>query len=108
MNGPIKIHANSNGLRVDTEIKPNFQVPEKVKIWAEQEATKIHISLIKNAVSLTEEKAQVGCLNKKGNWVPAIYEPYYHLIRKECECGKKFFTREGYEGHYALKHILEM
>ena len=42
--------------------------------------------------------------NKKGEWVPAIPEPYYG-IRKMCGCGKSFWTLEGYQAHYALKHI---
>ncbi len=38
--------------------------------------------------------------NKRGEWVPAIPEPYYG-IRKMCECGKKFFTLKRYREHYA-------
>ncbi len=45
--------------------------------------------------------------NARGEWVPAIPEPYFHLIRKECECGEKFITRYRYNAHYALTHILE-
>ena len=44
--------------------------------------------------------------NKKGQWVPAIYEPYYNLFTKECHCGKKFLTLKRYREHYALEHIL--
>lgn len=44
-------------------------------------------------------------LNKEGNWVPAIPEPYYGL-RKCCDCGDKFWTLKGYRAHYALEHIL--
>jgi hypothetical protein len=43
--------------------------------------------------------------NKNGEWVPAIPEPYYG-VRKTCDCGSKFWTYKGYQGHYALKHIL--
>jgi len=43
--------------------------------------------------------------NKKGEWVPAIEEPYYHLFRKECRCGKKFWKKEDYEKHYAYEHL---
>ena len=56
--------------------------------------------------------------NGKGQWVPAIPEPYFG-IRKMCTycestlarpslnwCGRKFWTKEGYRAHYALKHIL--
>lgn len=45
-------------------------------------------------------------LNKDKKWVPAIPEPYYG-IRKECVCGRKFWTKEGYKAHYALEHILK-
>jgi len=45
--------------------------------------------------------------NKAGEWVPAIEEPYYHLFRKECRCGKKFWTSKRYREHYALAHILK-
>ncbi len=44
-------------------------------------------------------------LNYRGEWVPAVPEPYYHLIRKGCECGERFWTDEGYRGHYAFRHI---
>ena len=44
--------------------------------------------------------------NNKGEWVPAIPEPYYHFIRLECECKKKFWTREAYNGHYTYRHII--
>lgn len=43
--------------------------------------------------------------NSRGEYVPSIPLPYYG-IRKECQCGKKFWTEKGYEGHYALEHIL--
>lgn len=41
-----------------------------------------------------------------GRWVPAIPLPYYLHFRMRCGCGRKFWTHEGYEGHYALVHIL--
>lgn len=45
--------------------------------------------------------------NRVGGWVPAIPEPYPMFPSgNRCDCGKKFFTREGYDAHYALKHIL--
>lgn len=50
----------------------------------------------------------VSSKNKRGEWVPAIEEPYEHMFTKECRCGEKFFTRYGYEAHYALKHILAL
>lgn len=43
--------------------------------------------------------------NADGNWVPAIPEPLYGM-RKKCHCGRKFWTLEGYKGHYADEHIL--
>lgn len=43
--------------------------------------------------------------NDRGEWVPAVPVPLYGL-RKRCECGRKFWTARGYEGHYALVHIL--
>lgn len=58
--------------------------------------------------------------NKIGEWVPAIPEPYYSIL-KVCPhsdnspehpsldwCGEKFWTLEGYRAHYALKHILHL
>jgi hypothetical protein len=52
--------------------------------------------------------AGVSCQNKRGEWVPAIEEPYYLIFRKKCRCGKKFWTRYGYKAHYALRHILAL
>lgn len=48
----------------------------------------------------------VAAKNKRGQWVPPVPEPYYRLIKRECACGRKFWTDEGYQGHYAYKHIL--
>lgn len=45
--------------------------------------------------------------NKRGEYVPAIPAPYYGL-KKICRCGASFWTDKGYEGHYALEHILGM
>lgn len=44
--------------------------------------------------------------NSRGEWVPAIPLPVYGL-RKQCSCGRKFWTADGYRGHYALRHILD-
>ncbi len=44
--------------------------------------------------------------NKLGEWVPAITMPFLGA-RKKCRCGEKFWTLDGYRGHYALKHILD-
>lgn len=46
--------------------------------------------------------------NLMGEWVPAIPEPLFDLLRKRCPCGERFVTRRGYRGHYALAHILKM
>lgn len=46
-------------------------------------------------------------LNQRGEWVPAIPLPYYGL-RKHCSCGRKFWTAAGYQGHYALAHVLAL
>ena len=46
--------------------------------------------------------------NRDGQYVPSIPEPW-EGIRKKCwECGERFWTREAYRGHYALKHILKL
>lgn len=39
-------------------------------------------------------------------WLPAIPLPLLG-IRKRCDCGRKFWTMDGYRAHYALAHILE-
>lgn len=44
-------------------------------------------------------------LNDRGEWVPAIPLPLYG-VRKQCLCGRRFWTMEGYQGHYTLAHIL--
>lgn len=44
--------------------------------------------------------------NRFGEWIPAIPEPYKYALIKECFCGHIFFTEKGYQGHYALEHIL--
>lgn len=58
-----------------------------------------------------QKDLNVSTQNKSGKWVPAIPEPYYLRFKKECwenGCFKKFWTKEGYRAHYALKHILEL
>lgn len=40
-------------------------------------------------------------------WVIATPEPFHYLLRKGCHCGRKFWTREGYLAHFALRHVLE-
>lgn len=49
----------------------------------------------------------ISCKNKKGEYVPAIPEPYYLLFgRVKCNCGQKFRNKKEYRGHFALEHIL--
>ena len=43
--------------------------------------------------------------NKRGEWVPAIPEPFYGL-RHVCACGRKFWKKENYRAHYAYTHIV--
>lgn len=45
--------------------------------------------------------------NRTGDWVPAIPLPFFWLYRR-CTCGRRFWTMEGYRGHYALVHILRL
>jgi hypothetical protein len=47
--------------------------------------------------------------NRRGEWIPAIPLPYYlPLVRYRCGCGRVFWTLRGYQGHYALDHILAL
>ena len=54
----------------------------------------------------------VSAQNKRGEWVPAIEEPYYlppfWLGHVRCRCGEKFWSKKRYEEHYALEHILAL
>jgi len=45
-------------------------------------------------------------LNARGQWVPSIPQPYFLLIGVRCFCGARFLTKQRYEEHYALHHIL--
>lgn len=46
--------------------------------------------------------------NTAGEWVPAIPLPLFvRFGRKRCDCGRAFWTLEGYRGHYALAHVLK-
>ena len=50
---------------------------------------------------------EISVKNKRGQWVPAVPEPYHLLFRKQCGiCRQRFWTEAGYNGHYALVHIL--
>lgn len=51
--------------------------------------------------------AEVSAQNRRGEWVPAIPLPFYGF-RKKCSCGAKFWTMDGYRGHYAFVHILAL
>lgn len=54
-------------------------------------------------------KDTVQMQNKRGEWVPAIPEPFFYgfkLRKAKCDCGDKFKTRKRYQEHYALEHIL--
>lgn len=58
--------------------------------------------------------------NRRGGWVPAIPLPMLlPLGRRQCQhpatapqrgrvCGRTFWTQDGYRGHYALVHVLEL
>lgn len=50
------------------------------------------------------EGAKTSRQNDSGVWVSAIPLPYYGL-RKRCDCGRRFWTMDGYRGHYALTHV---
>ena len=56
-----------------------------------------------NSTALNETQVE----NKRGEWVPSIPLPYYEM-KKRCECGRRFWTMDGYRGHYAYAHILGM
>lgn len=45
--------------------------------------------------------------NSRGEWVPAIPEPYFVMFGwVKCSCGSKFRGRSRYREHFALAHIL--
>jgi len=47
--------------------------------------------------------------NRRGEWIPAIPLPFHlWLAGYRCDCGRKFWTQRGYQGHYALEHILAL
>ena len=43
---------------------------------------------------------------RDGRWIASIPLPLEVFFRKHCTCGRKFWTMEGYKGHYALQHII--
>ena len=52
--------------------------------------------------------------NARRDWVPSIPVPFYRWLRYQCihgfagegVCERKFWTLDGYRGHFALDHIL--
>lgn len=48
-------------------------------------------------------------LNREGWWVPSIPLPFFGPFMQHCPaCKKTYFTRNGYQGHYALVHIFKL
>jgi hypothetical protein len=52
-------------------------------------------------------------MNERGEWVPDIPQPFRRRLRYQClpphgRCGRQFWTLRGYQGHYALRHILAL
>lgn len=58
-------------------------------------------------VGALHDRGKTLAQNRDGEWVPAIPLPLYGL-RKRCECGRRFWTTGGYQGHYALAHVLKL
>ena len=47
--------------------------------------------------------------NSRGEWVPAIPEPYFLAWgRVRCDCGETFRGRRRFREHYALAHVLAL
>lgn len=45
--------------------------------------------------------------NERGEWVPAIPLPFHSaLVGFRCGCGRRFWTRQQYNEHYAYEHIV--
>lgn len=65
----------------------------------------------KRIVQIVEQgpppRAWVMTQNARGEWVPAIPLPYLGLRRRCGACDRRFWTMDGYRGHYALEHILD-
>lgn len=49
--------------------------------------------------------SSTGQTNTRGGWSPAVPEPFHGVFLVTCDCGRGWFTRAGYRGHYALDHI---
>ena len=47
--------------------------------------------------------------NDRGEAVPEIPLPFHcYVAGYRCWCGRKFWTQRGYQGHYALIHVLAL
>jgi hypothetical protein len=46
--------------------------------------------------------------NGQDQWVPSIPLPHTGLRKRCVPCGRRFWTRADYRGHYALVHILDL
>lgn len=47
--------------------------------------------------------------NGRGELIPAIPLPFpLRLLGYRCDCGRKSLTLPGYQGHYALEHVLAL
>ena len=44
--------------------------------------------------------------NSRGEWVPSIPLPFFGTLVWCGSCKRRFWTRRGYRGHYALVHVL--
>lgn len=62
-----------------------------------------------------ERPVTISVQNDRGEWVPAIPEPYFLRDwlgrlrlqgRCRCDCGRVFRTRQRYREHAALVHVL--
>lgn len=48
-------------------------------------------------------------LNRRKEWIPNIPLPrYYYLFGYRCTCERFCWTLNGYQGHYALEHVLAL
>lgn len=61
----------------------------------------------RNIVFTTVDDGVTLTQNPQGKWVESVPLPFQGR-RKICSCGKKFWTMDGYHGHYAYAHILGM
>jgi hypothetical protein len=51
----------------------------------------------------------ISARNDRGEWVPAVPLPFFAWPMKRCgTCRRRFWTTSGYQGHYALVHILAL